>query len=82
MAIDKRGYKLREGDDIYNYTHRDNVPIGNFLGHSVASDRQGNLYFGAISGLCVFNPVEVLEMMDVPQPVIVDLEVLSNSLFR
>ncbi len=64
---------------IYNYTHRDNVPIGNFLGHSVASDRQGNLYFGAISGLCVFNPVEVLEMMDVPQPVIVDLEVLSNS---
>ena len=27
----------------------------------------------------MFNPVEVLEMMDVPQPVIVDLEVLSNS---
>ncbi len=73
------GISCVKGDDIYNYTHRDNVPIGNFLGHSVASDRQGNLYFGAISGLCVFNPVEVLEMMDVPQPVIVDLEVLSNS---
>lgn len=69
---------LRNGE-IYNYTHRDNVPIGNFLGRSVATDRQGNIYLGAISGLCVFNPSKVLEKVATPIPMIVELLLLSNS---
>lgn len=67
------------GDSVLNYSHRDHVPLGNFLTHSVASDQQGNLYFGSISGLCVFNPVKVLEKMPAPPAVIIELSVLGQS---
>ncbi len=72
------GISCLRGGDIYNYTHRDHVPIGNFFGRSVASDRQGNIYFGAVSGLCVFNPVKVLEKVAAPQPMIVELSMLGD----
>lgn len=62
---------------IYNYTHRDHVPIGSFLTHCVTSDRQGNLYFGAISGICEFNPVKVLEKIPSAPAVITELSVMN-----
>lgn len=73
------GISCIKNDKIFNYSHRDHVPIGNFMGHSVAGDRQGNLYFGAISGLCMFNPVKVLETVETPTPVIVELMMLESS---
>lgn len=72
------GISCLRGGEIYNYTHRDHVPIGNFCGRSVASDKQGNIYFGAISGLCVFNPVKVLEKVSAPEPVIVEMAMLGS----
>lgn len=65
---------LKEGK-VYNYTSRDHVPTGNFLGHSVATDSSGNIYFGSISGLCYFNPVKVLEKVTLPKPMVVELAV-------
>lgn len=64
---------------VFNYTSRDNVPIGNFLGHSVATDSVGNIYFGSINGLCTFNPGKVLETVILPQPMIVELSVTSDN---
>ncbi len=64
---------------IHNYSHRDYVPLGNFLTHSVASDKQGNLYFGAISGLCMFNPVKALEKIPAPPAVLIELSILNPS---
>lgn len=69
---------IKDGE-IYNYSHRDKVSIGNFLGKSVASDPQGNLYFGAISGLCFFNPVKVFEKVELPSPMIVEITVTGKS---
>jgi signal transduction histidine kinase/ligand-binding sensor domain-containing protein/CheY-like chemotaxis protein/AraC-like DNA-binding protein len=73
------GISCIKGETVRNYTYRDNLPLGNFLGRSVASDRQGNLYFGALSGLCVFNPVKVLEPSSMPQAFIVELSLLGNA---
>lgn len=69
------GISCLTSEGIHNYSHRDYVPLGNFLTHSVASDRQGNLYFGAISGLCMFNPVRVLEKMPAPPAVLIELSI-------
>ena len=73
------GISCVQGDSITNYSYRDRVPLGNFLGRSVASDPQGNLYFGGISGLCMFNPRKVLEEVTPPEAVIVELSVLSRN---
>lgn len=73
------GISCVTGDTVLSYSHRDHVPLGNFLQHSVASDQQGNLYFGAISGLCEFNPVKVLEKTQAPPAVIIELSVLGQS---
>lgn len=67
------GISCIRGERISNYSHRDHVPLGNFLGRSVCADPQGNLYFGAISGLCTFNPVKVLEEQPLPRSVIVEI---------
>lgn len=67
------------GDKVYNYEIRDNVPMGNFMSRCAATDQQGNMYFGALGGLCVFNPVKVLEKVPVPTPVITEISVMEPS---
>lgn len=64
---------------VLNYSHRDHIPLGNFLPNSVAVDQQGNLYFGGISGLCVFNPLKVLEKTQGPAAVITELTVFNPA---
>lgn len=73
------GISCLTAQGVHNYSHRDHVPMGNFLTHSVASDKQGNLYFGAISGLCMFNPVKALEKTPAPPAVPVELSVPALS---
>ena len=73
------GISCVEGEKILSYSHRDHIPLGNFLPHSVTTDQQGNIYFGGISGLCVFSPVKVLEQMPAPPAVITELQVLNPS---
>lgn len=73
------GISCLTSQGIHNYSHRDYVPLGNFLTHSVAYDKQGNLYFGAISGLCMFNPVKALEKIPAPPAVPIELSILTPS---
>ena len=73
------GISCLTGDKILNYSHRDHIPLGNFLPHSSGSDPQGNIYMGNISGLCVFNPVKVLERQPLPPAVVTELTIMNAS---
>ncbi len=73
------GISCVRGDSVSSYSYRDHVPLGNFFGRSVASDASGNLYFGGLSGLCMFNPRHVLDEVTPPQSVITDISVLSRN---
>lgn len=71
------GISCIRGDEVLNYSHRDHVPLGNFLAHSVCIDKQGNLYFGSISGLCSFNPAKILEDTRAPSVILGEVSVLD-----
>lgn len=43
-----------------NYNHYDGIPVGNFIESSACSTADGTLYFGSLSGVCYFNPDELL----------------------
>lgn len=73
------GISCIKGDEVLNYSHRDHVPLGNFLSHSVDIDKQGNLYFGSISGLCAFNPIKILEKTPAPSVILEEVSVLEHS---
>lgn len=68
---------LKEQDLFYNYDHWDNVPMGNFMSGSVTKDKDGNLYFGSINGLCRFNPELVLEKRDSPAAIITEMRIFG-----
>ena len=73
------GISCIKGDEVLNYSHRDHVPLGNFLSHSVDIDKQGNLYFGSISGVCAFNPIKILEKTPAPSVILEEVSVLEHS---
>lgn len=73
------GISCLTGERILNYSHRDHIPLGNFLANSVGMDPQGNIYMGNISGLCVFNPVKVLEQLPLPPAVVTELTIMNSS---
>lgn len=68
---------LRDKDTFYNYDHWDNVPMGNFMSGSVTKDQDGEIYFGAINGLCHFNPDFVLAKRESPAPVITEMKIFA-----
>lgn len=73
---------LQDKGSFYNYDHWDNVPMGNFMNGSVAQDRNGEIYFGSINGLCHFNPQLVLARREAPAAVITEMRIfapLSNA---
>ncbi len=63
------------GNIIYNYGLRDNIPLGSFCSSSVAKDRDNNIYFGSINGVCFFNPNNVLKKRISPKVHINTLEI-------
>lgn len=68
---------LKDKETFYNYDHWDNVPMGSFMSGSVAADKQGNLYFGSINGLCRFNPAQVLEKRHAPSAIITEMRIFG-----
>lgn len=73
------GISCIRGSEILNYSHRDHVPLGNFLAHSCDIDKHGNLYFGSISGLCAFDPSQILENIPAPEVFLEDVSVLGYA---
>lgn len=73
------GISRIRGTEILNYSHRDHVPLGNFLAHSCDIDKHGNLYFGSISGLCAFDPSQILESIPAPKVILEDVSVLGYA---
>lgn len=64
-------------ETFYNYDHWDNVPMGSFMSGSVSADKDGNLYFGSINGLCRFNPELVLEKRNSPAAIITEMRIFG-----
>lgn len=61
---------------IDNYTHSDNIPLGNFMSASVAKMPDGTLYFGSQDGVCHFNPRNRQEKYHIP-----DLRITGFSIY-
>ena len=67
---------LLKGKEVfYNYDHWDNVPMGSFMSGSVAEDKEGNMYWGSINGLCRFNPELVLEKREAPAAIFTGMDI-------
>ncbi len=47
---------IKGEEDILNFNHLDGALFGNYMNNSVGKDRNGNIYFGSINGVCYFNP--------------------------
>lgn len=67
---------IREENRFVNFTEKDNLPQGGFNSASSTHAANGDLYFGAVNGLCNFNPEAVLKGLPVPKPVISSFNVL------
>lgn len=65
-------------EQFFNYTYKDNIPLGSFLAASVARDADGTLYFGSNNGVSFFSPAQVLKQRQSPPAVITDL-VIKNG---
>lgn len=57
------------------YEQQDNIPPGGFCRQSAARDKDGTLYFGALNGLCRFNPADVLQERESPPAFINHIEI-------
>ncbi len=65
--------------NIAGFDHRDNIPMGAFMSKSVAMDSTGMLYFGALNGLCRFDPRQVLAVTGAPDARISQFEVYESD---
>lgn len=65
---------LNDKELFYNYTHWANVPAGNFMSGSVSQNRDGEIYFGSINGLCYFDPEFVLAKREPPTAIITEMK--------
>lgn len=59
------------------FDFRDNLPSGSFNSRSLASGKDGSLYFGSIDGVCHFIPSKALEEQESPIAVINSIEINS-----
>ena len=71
---------MKGKEQFYNYNEKDNIPLASFTPRSVYKDRNGNLYFGSIDGLCHFNPAFVLTRRESPEAVISQIRVITPLL--
>ena len=63
---------------FYNYNHLDGVPMGDFMGGSVASGKDGTIFFGSQDGICYFNPSANQSEMVLPPTVITEFILLNK----
>lgn len=73
-ASTNKGISIVADGKISSYDHLDNAPPGSFMSSSVARDSDGRIYFGALNGLCRFDPAEVLAVRRAPKAIITQLE--------
>lgn len=72
---------MKDKELFYNYNEKDNIPLASFTPRSVYKDRNGNLYFGSIDGLCYFNPAFVLTRRESPEAVISQIRIIAPLSF-
>lgn len=70
-----KGISYVDDDTVASYSHVDNMPQGAFKPGCMAVEPGGSLVFGALNGLCRFNPREVLASADAPPALVTDLTV-------
>lgn len=76
-ASTNKGISILSPDGIVGYGPLDNTPIGSFMCRSTATDTLGRIYFGALNGLCRFDPDEVLAVHEPPKAIITKFEVFG-----
>ena len=64
---------------FYNYNHLDGVPMGDFMGGSVTSGKDGTIFFGSQDGICYFNPSANQSEMVLPPTVITEFILLNKQ---
>jgi len=69
---------VRQKGTFYNYNYLDDVPRGTFSTSCVTCDRDGDIYFGSINGLCCFNPAITMNAPQVPPVVITEMKVFGH----
>lgn len=74
-----KGISIVSDSGISSYGHLDNTPLGSFMSSSVDTDSIGRIYFGALNGLCRFNPREVLAVCQSPKAIITQFEVYGSG---
>lgn len=68
-----------ESKKIKNYTRIDGRPVGGFSTRSGIVSSRGEIIFGGINGLRIFKVNELVENKIVPQIVLTDFKIFSNS---
>ena len=69
------GCYLHDKQVFYNYERRDNMPAGSFCRECAVRGKDGKLYFGALNGLCYFDPEAVLQERESPPAFINHIEI-------
>ena len=69
----------RGASRFFNYSYKDNIPVGNFSAQSVATGADGTIYFGSNGGLCYFNPSRVLANRTAPPAIITRMMVYDED---
>jgi len=61
--------------EFRNYTYQDGLQSNEFNQGAFFKDENGNIYFGGINGLNIFNPEEIVLNSYIPQVVITEMEI-------
>lgn len=69
---------VRKKNLIYNYSYQDGVPRGTFATACVTCDKDKNIYFGSINGMCHFNPDITMNAPLLPPVVIAEMKVFGR----
>ncbi|MBN2420163.1 MAG: response regulator [Deltaproteobacteria bacterium] len=65
--------------EFKNYTKVDGLQSNNFIKKSRYKSKNGNLYFGGDNGFNEFNPLDIVENINIPPVIITDFQIFNKS---
>ncbi len=75
-----QGISLIDNDlNIINYNIYDGLQASEFNTNASAKDNDGYFYFGGISGISKFNPIDVKNSIDTIRPILTEIEILPHD---
>lgn len=69
---------IRDANEkILNYSYQDDIPTDGFFPRCMVKSAEGDIFFGSNSGLCHFNPSEILKERTAPIPQIIGIKIIQ-----